>query len=214
MSADPIEDYAAELTTALHGPARAKSRLVGEIRDGLVDAVAAQTAEGLPYRQAVEQAVREFGTPSELAPSCQQELTIAQTRHTARALIVTVGFLIVCWYAIWTASHIQGWQLPHAVQLLTAVAAAAGVLAAATLAATGPLTRWLPVPDRLPLLVGWAGTTASVAMPFAGIALAIALPLATAWPLILLAGGFTVASHAVLATSARVCRECARLPIC
>lgn len=213
MNADPIEDYVAELTAALHGPARAKSRMVEEIRDGLVDTVAAHTGGGLPYEHAVQRAVREFGTAAELVPSCQQELTIAQTRHTARALILTVGFLVACWYLTWTVGHSQGWQLPPAVEILAGIATTAGTLAAAALFATGALTRWLPVPDRLPLVVGWMGTTASVAMPFAALAFATSMPLASAWPLIVLAGGLTVASHAMLASSARACRECARLPI-
>ncbi|WP_190819450.1 permease prefix domain 1-containing protein [Saccharopolyspora pogona] len=213
MNADLIDDYVAELTAALHGPARAKSRLVEEIRDGLAEAVAAHTGEDLPYQHAFQAAVREFGTPAELAPGCQQELTIAQTRHTARALIVTVGFLVTCWYLTWTAGHSQGWQLPPVVEILAAIATTAGTLAAAALFATGALTRWLSVPDRLPLVVGWMSTTASVAMPFAALAFATSMPLARAWPLIVLAVGLTVASHAMLASAARACRECARLPI-
>jgi hypothetical protein len=211
--ADPVEDYAAALAAALHGPARVKARMVEEIRDGLTDAVAAHTREGLPYQRAADQAVREFGTTDELVPSCQRELTIIQTRRTARVLALTVPFLIACRHLIWTADHDQDWQLRLLAVHLAGVAATAALLAAATLAVTGTLARWLPTPHRLPLVVAWTGTTTGVAMAIATLALAIASALATDWPLMALAGALTAGSHAVVAASARACRQCARLPI-
>jgi hypothetical protein len=213
---DPIEDYVAALTAALHGPTRAKARMMEEIRDGLTDTVAARTHEGMPYQRAAHHAVREFGTPDELAPSCQRELTIAQARHTARAVALTAPFLIACWYLAWTADHDQSWQLPRTAQLLAVllagVATCAALLAAATLAATGALARRLPTPHRLPLAVAWTGTTASVAMAVATLALATASAWATNWPLLAFAGALAAASHAAVAASARACRHCARLP--
>jgi hypothetical protein len=212
---DPIEGYVATLAAALHGPARAKARMVEEIRDGLVDAVAAHSRDGVPYERAAHEAVGAFGTADELVPSCQRELTIVQTRDTARAVALTVPFLIIAWHLIWTADHDQHW-LPRTAQLLAAhlagAAAITALLAAAALAATGTLAQWLPTPHRLPLVVAWTGTTASAAMPIATLALAAASPLATDWPLIALAGAITVASHVVVAGSARACRRCARLP--
>lgn len=62
--ADPVEDYIAALTAALHGPARIKTRMIEEIRDGLADTVTAHTREGMAYQRAAHQAVREFGTPT------------------------------------------------------------------------------------------------------------------------------------------------------
>jgi hypothetical protein len=101
--------YAATLAAGLHGPARVKARLIEEIRDGLVDAIAAHTRDGVPYERAAHEAVREFGTGHELVPSCQRELTIVQTRDTARAVALTVPFLIAGWSLIWTAGHDQHW---------------------------------------------------------------------------------------------------------
>ncbi|MCX5231411.1 hypothetical protein [Streptomyces sp. NBC_00233] len=43
--------------------------------------------------------------------------------------------------------------------------------------------------------------------------LATAAALATHWPLHAFAGTLAAASHAVVATSARACRRCARLPV-
>ncbi|WP_331767041.1 permease prefix domain 1-containing protein [Embleya sp. NBC_00896] len=215
IEGDPIEDYVATLTAALHGPARAKSRLIEEIRGGLADTVAAHTHDGVPYEHAAHEAVQEFGAPDELVPSCQRELTIAQARHTARALALTIPLLIAGWYLIWTTGHDQAGQLPRTAQLLavqlTGIAATVALLAAAALAATGALARRLPPPHRLPLAVAWTGTTAAAAMALATLALAAASLLAANWPLLALAGSLAAASHAVVATSARSCRRCARL---
>ncbi|MGW6510724.1 permease prefix domain 1-containing protein [Streptomyces niveus] len=212
---DPVADHVAALSAALHGPVRAKSRMIQEIRDGLTDTVEAHTRDGVPPDEAARLAVREFGTPEQLAPSCQRELTIAQARRTALSVTLTVPFLIACWHLIWTAG--QGWQLQQTAQLvavqLAAVAAVATLLMAAALAATGALARRLPTPERLPLAVAWAGTTAGVAMVVATLALAVLSPLATNWPLVTLAAMVTALSHGVVASSARACRRCARLPI-
>jgi hypothetical protein len=207
---DPIEDYAATLATALHGPARAKARMVQEMRDGLEDAVAAYTSEGMPYERAVRRAVREFGTADELAPNCQRELSIAQARHTARAVLLTAPFLFACWNLFWAIDQNRGWQPLPAAQFLAGITVVTALLAAAALAATGPLSRWLPTPNHLPQAIAWTGTTSSVAMPFATLALATT---STNWPLIALAGVLTAASHGMVAASARACRQCARLPI-
>lgn len=212
---DPVADHVAALSAALHGPVRAKSRMIQEIRDGLTDTVEAHTHDGVPPDVAARLAVREFGTPEQLVPSCQRELTIAQARRTALSVTLTVPSLIACWHLIWTAY--QGWQLQQTAQLvavqLAAVAAVATLLMAAALAATGALARRLPTPERLPLAVAWAGTTAGVAMVVATLALAVLSPLATNWPLVTLAAMVTALSHGVVASSARACRRCARLPV-
>ncbi|MFI0352160.1 permease prefix domain 1-containing protein [Actinomadura sp. 9N407] len=204
---DPVEDYAAELADALHGPARAKERMVREIRDGLADTVAAYRMQGMPYERAARLAVHEFGTVGEVAPSCQPELTIAQTRHTARAVGLTIPFLIACSLLIRTAG--QGWAL----WLPVGAAATAALLGAATLAVTGTLARRLPMPARLPLAIAWTGTTTGVVTALAAPALAIASAVVADWPLTVLAGALAAASHAMVAGSARACRRCARLPV-
>lgn len=212
---DPVAEYVAALSAALHGPVRAKSRMIQEIRDGLTDTVEAYLRDGVPHDRAARLAVREFGTPEQLAPSCQRELTIAQTRRTALSVTLSVPLLIACWHLIWTSG--QGWQLQQTAQLvavqLAAVAAVATLLTAAALAATGALARKLRTPERLPLAVAWAGTTAGVAMVVATLALAVLSPLATNWPLVTLAAMVTALSHGMVASSARACRRCARLPV-
>ncbi|MBT2899350.1 permease prefix domain 1-containing protein [Streptomyces sp. McG3] len=213
---DLVEKHVAELDALLHGPARRKSRLVEEARDGLTETVAAYTDAGEPYERAVRRAVAEFGSARELAASFQHELTIAQARHTARAVALSAPFLLACWFLVRNTGAPRDAAVPHAAQLLAThlatVAGAAVLLAAATLAATGALARRLPVPHRLPLTVAWTGTTASVSMAVATLALATASVLAENGPLTAAACALAAASHAVVAGSARACRRCARLP--
>ncbi|GAA2991417.1 permease prefix domain 1-containing protein [Streptomyces fulvorobeus] len=213
--ADPIQDHIAALAAALRGPGKAKAQMVQDMRDGLVDTAEALAGDEVSYERAARQAVREFGTLDELVPSCQQELTVRQARHTARAVALTAPFLITCWYLARSAGHEGTWRLPLAAQLLAVhlagVAIVAALLAAGTLAATGAAARRVPTPRRLPLVVAWAGTTASAAMAVAALALATAAAMVTNWPLLACAGGLAAVSHAAIAGSARLCRQCARL---
>ncbi|APY87841.1 hypothetical protein DCW30_08985 [Streptomyces alfalfae] len=204
---DPVEEYVSELTAALHGPAKAKSRLVEEMRGGLLDTAAAHAEDGASEEEAARLAVREFGTVEALAPACQHELTIAQARHTARTVALTAPFLLACWHL--SRAGDTPWQALAA--HLALIATAAAMLAAATLAATGTLARRLPTPHRLPLAVAWAGTTASAAMAVATLCLTVAAALATNWPLLAAAGILSAATHAIVATSARACRRCVGL---
>ncbi|MEV4946482.1 permease prefix domain 1-containing protein [Streptomyces sp. NPDC053755] len=211
----PVDAYVAALAAALHGPARAKARLLEEMRDGLEETVAAHGRAGVPPEEAARQAVREFGSPAQLVPSCQRELTMAQARHTARAALLVAPFLIACWYAAWTADADGASFLPRSAQLvavhLAGLAIVAALPAAAALAVTGTLARRLPTPDALPTAVGWTVTTVSVAMAVAVLALAAASVLAANWPVLAFAGVLAAVSHAGLAGSARACRRCARL---
>ncbi|MFH9614696.1 permease prefix domain 1-containing protein [Streptomyces pratensis] len=216
--ADPVAAYEAALTAALHGPGGDKARMIEELRDGFADTVEAHVEGGKPYEQAARLAVREFGTVEEIAPLCQRELTIAQARHTARAAVLAAPFLIACWYLARTSGLADtAWQLAGTAQslavYLAGTAIAAALLAASTAAATGALARRLPTPQRLPLVVAWAGTTTSVTMAVATLALAVAAALATDWPLLALAGTLSAAAHAVVAPSARASRRCARLTL-
>ncbi|WP_447039236.1 permease prefix domain 1-containing protein [Streptomyces sp. DSM 118878] len=209
---DPIEEYVRELTAALHGPPNAKSRLVEEMRGGLLDTAAAHAAAGAPEDDAARLAVRDFGTVEDLAPACQHELTIAQARHTARTVALTAPFLLTCWHLSRAGDpQALAWQTLAA--HLALIATLAALLAAAALAATGPLARRLPTPHGLPRAVAWTGTTASGAMAVATLSLAIAAALATNWPLLAAAGALAAASHAVVATSARACRRCVGLAL-
>ncbi|OEV14319.1 hypothetical protein AN220_28840, partial [Streptomyces nanshensis] len=62
--------------------------------------------------------------------------------------------------------------------------------------------------EALPRLVAWTGTGASAGMAAATLVLSCTATATAHWPLLLLAGALSAASHAVLGTSVRVCRRC------
>ncbi|WP_432106944.1 permease prefix domain 1-containing protein [Streptomyces sp. AA1529] len=199
---DPLLVYTAQLCAALPGPARAVSRMVEEIHHGLLDATDAYVREGVPRTDAAHRAVRDFGPVAELAPECRRELALAQTRHTARAAALCAPLLLVCWALARTA-------LGAAAAPLAILAAVSALLAAAALTATGgPAARRFGVPEALPRLVAWTGTGASAGMAAATLVLSCTAAATAHWPLLLLAGALSAASHAVLGTSVRVCRRC------
>lgn len=206
---DPVEDYLEALATSLRGPAGAKAAMMREVRDGLTDAVEAQTRFGVPHAQAARRAVRDFGPADEIAPSFQRELTIAQTRRTARVAAVAVPVLVVCQTLVHAAARDPDWRLGALAAHLAAMATAAGLLAVTALTATGPLTRRLPTPHRLPVAVAWTATAAAVGMALAAVALGVTSALSTDWPLTALAGVLAAVAHGVVAASARACRQCA-----
>ncbi|MFF0740190.1 permease prefix domain 1-containing protein [Streptomyces sp. NPDC004111] len=215
MRSARVEEYLTSLAGALHGPARAKDRMLDEVRDGLTDTAAAYAEAGVPPERAAELAVRDFGTSQDLLPAFQHELTVAQARHTARAAALAVPFAGLCWLLVRMAGR-ELWQLPSLPHLLatTAIGLAAGtaVLTAASLAATGPLARRLPTPDGLPRTVAWLGTASSVGMALAALLLVVLALVVTHWPLAVAAGALAAVSHAVVAASARACRRCAQVP--
>ncbi|MDQ8705315.1 hypothetical protein RCO28_22875 [Streptomyces sp. LHD-70] len=216
---NPIEAHVADLAAALHGPARAKSRMLAEFREGLIDAArdlsdASETGRAADVR-AARQAVREFGAVAELAPDFQRELTVAQARFTARTVMLVAPLLLMCWYLLRWWPGAGGASAPGAARVLIAhlggVAAVTALLAAAALVATGALARRLPMPRRLPLTVAWSGTAAAAALAVSGLTLVAASVLASNWPLCAAAGGVVLVFHAKIAGAARACRECARV---
>ncbi|MFF9572444.1 hypothetical protein [Streptomyces sp. NPDC014685] len=215
--ADPIEAHVAELAAALHGPAQAKSRMVMEFREGLLEAASDLSHGPGSDCDAARRAVCEFGTVAEIAPSFQRELTIAQARHTARTVALIAPLLLLCWYLVRAWDDFTGHRLPDPVPLLVAhlggVAVSASLLAAAALGVTGVLARRFPTPHRLPLVVAWTATTTAVTLGVGALTLAFASVLATNWPSSLVAGVVAIVFHAKVAASARACRECARLSV-
>lgn len=214
-----IEAHLSELASALRGPSRLKSRMVAELREGLYDAMGdlshgthADHAAHDPHP--ARQAIDDFGTVAELAPSFQRELTIAQARLTARTLIAAVSLLSLGWYLLAHPTQLATHPLPRPTQLLLLhlgiVTTAAALLAAASLAATGALARHLPTPDRLPLLVSRTATTAAIALGLSALTLTATCVLTATWMQTAIAAAITVAFHTGVAASARACRTCAR----
>lgn len=91
LTAGPIDTYVAALHGALRGPRVAKSDLVTEARDGLIDAAERHEQDGLDRATAERAAVEEFGPVADLAPQYQLELALTQCRRTAVLVAVAVA---------------------------------------------------------------------------------------------------------------------------
>lgn len=63
----------------------------------------------LSYAEAARREVQAFGTPDQIAPSCQQELTLRQIRRTTCTVALAVPILIAGWHLIWVAGPGQGY---------------------------------------------------------------------------------------------------------
>ncbi|GAA3511045.1 permease prefix domain 1-containing protein [Actinocatenispora rupis] len=103
MRTDTIDAHLRALAAVLPGPARARASLLGEARDGLVDAATAYRAAGMPADEAEARAVADFGTVRELAAEYRGELALSQGRRT---LLVTLGAQL----GVWLCSEVS-WRL-------------------------------------------------------------------------------------------------------
>lgn len=171
-----VEAYLSEVAAALPGPARARDDMIAELRSGLLDATDVYRAAGHSPREAAAAAAAEFGDPRQIAAAFRPELAARQARRTALTLITTGPLVGLLWAAAATASHIgihraPPWQwhgMPPAtliaIPLFGALLLIFVCAALLTVAATGPLTRWLPAsPRTAPATAAIAGFGAAAA---------------------------------------------------
>jgi hypothetical protein len=216
-----IDGYLSQVGAALPGPARAREDIIAELRSGLLDAADAYRAAGLPPGEAAAAAAAEFGDPREIAAAFGPELAARQARRLARDLIITGPLVGLLWAAAATASHVgirraPPWQwggMPPAslitMPLLAAIFLITAGTALFTLAATGPLTRWLPASPRTApataAIAGFAATAADLAV-FVLLASKLASAPAALAPAPVLAAA--TASLARLTLARRAARRC------
>jgi hypothetical protein len=175
-SAAGVEAYLGVVAAGLPGPRRARDDILAELRSGLLDAIEARRCAGLPARSATEAAISEFGDPRQVARSLRPHLAMTEARRTALTLAATGPVVGLLWTLAALASHVAirhapPWHWAGAPPLSPAAFPAAGtatliVVTAtlATIAVTGPLTRWLPASPR----------TAAATAATAGIGAAVA----------------------------------------
>ncbi len=165
-----VERYLAEVASRLPGPARARSGIVAELRSGLLDATDTHRSAGLPPAEAAAAAIREFGSPEQIAGGFLPEIAASHARRVATVLLATGPLVGLLWLATAAASHLAiriamfwHWTTPPAglgagVQLVAAAVAVTACAGAAGIAVTGRLSRWLPaVPRHAPLAAAIAG---------------------------------------------------------
>jgi hypothetical protein len=216
-----LDAYLREVTAALPGPARARADIVAELRSGLLDALDAHRGSGLTEPAAAAAATAEFGDPRQVAELFRPELAARHARRTALTLIPTGPLIGLLWAAAALASHIAvrqapPWQwagAPPGSAAVFPLALAAVVIAIwaglITVAAAGPLTRWLPRWPRLApttaAICGLAAMTADIAL-FALLASKLASTPGTLAPIPVT--GAAIASLTRLAVARRAARCC------
>lgn len=104
-----IDAYLQTLDGALRGPRKARTELLVEARDSLIDAAEHYERGGLERAAAERRAVAEFGTVAEVAPDYQTELGVAQARRTALLVFVVVGAQSVSSELAWR-HQAAGWH--------------------------------------------------------------------------------------------------------
>jgi hypothetical protein len=216
-----IEAYLAAVATRLSGPARAQRNIVAELRAGLLDGMEARCSTGLPTGKAAAATVVEFGDPRQVGDAFRPELAASSARRIAIGLVATGPVVGALWAVAAIASHIElrdalPWQWVNAppdsilvFPLVAAAVAATAWAALVTVAATGRLTRWLPLRPRLaPTAAAVAGFSAVAADAIGFLLLASQLAAAPAsiapFPITLAA----IASLIRLVLARRAARRC------
>lgn len=150
-----VNAYLDEIASALAAPPAARTAIMTEIGDGLLEAVAGYRERGLPQKEAVYAAIAEFGEPRRIVAAFQPELSARQVRRSALTLMTSGPIVGIAWLAgAIVASmpparhHLSGpwWALP-----LVAVAIVVGIPGlVVAITATGRTGLRLTFPPRLP----------------------------------------------------------------
>ncbi|QDZ15921.1 MULTISPECIES: permease prefix domain 1-containing protein [Humibacter] len=145
LESQEVEHYLRTLGGQLRGPARARAAVIDEIRDGLDDAIAAGTSQGMSTAEASEEAIAQLGAPQLVAAAFAGELAIHQSRTILWRLLLTGPLVGIWWFLLLVvpSQHIQPATVISAIPALPVVAPAV-MIATGVLATTGSLIRWLP----------------------------------------------------------------------
>jgi hypothetical protein len=175
-----IEAYLTEVGARMSGPPYARRDILAELRSGLLDAIDGHRVAGEPADAAAEAAITEFGDPRQVADAFRPHLAMKHARRVALTLIITGPLVGLLWIAAAVASHITiahaaPWHWLGAPPLSFAAFPVIGAAllvtvwsAAATVAATGRLTRWFPASPRVAAATaattGFGATAADLAV--------------------------------------------------
>lgn len=140
-----LAGYLADLAARLRGPRRRREEILAEIRDGLEDALADRAGSANARGRSAAAAIDSFGTPQAVAEAFAGELATAHSRR-AIAWFIATGPLVGIWWLLLLQP--RPWRT-GAIALLAAIpalplVAIAIATAAAAMATTGHLMRWLP----------------------------------------------------------------------
>ena len=174
MSAVPL--YLGRLQASLVGPRGARRDLLREVADHLEDAVEALEQSGVDGPTAQEVAIREFGTPAEVAPGLQKTLAVSSAHRTGRALLLGLLPQPLLWdqgLRLSSGSSGSAPSLPFtdAVEsVLEALGFAGILLSLVAITATTVGTHRFDVGRRFTRGVGWAAALVATALPVMAVA--------------------------------------------
>ncbi|MBB5785752.1 permease prefix domain 1-containing protein [Jiangella mangrovi] len=108
-----IDQYVAQLRREVREPYLPRRSMIGEIRDGLLDAADAHRDAGATDAEAQRLAVEEFGPVEVVADGVRAELAAVSARYLA-GLVVVLGSaqFALSTYTWTTAAAAQGWPEP------------------------------------------------------------------------------------------------------
>jgi hypothetical protein len=140
-----LDRYIESLRRRLTGPARARARILEEIRGELDEVTRANLARHLPAEAAAQAAVDDLGPADVVAAAFAGELGVLRARRVLWALLITGPLVGIWWFLLlapspWTPR--LGMVLA-AIPVLPLIAAAVGI-GIVVIATTGSLIRWLP----------------------------------------------------------------------
>lgn len=134
---EPVMSYLAAIDAGIPRWLRSRRAALGELADGLEDAISEYRTQGLSLDEAVKRAVRESGPPSMIAEAFTDVLSAGHARRTVLALLAS-GPLIG---AVWLAALVPGrppTMLLAQIPPLGPVIFASIVISVLTLLVTGP----------------------------------------------------------------------------
>jgi hypothetical protein len=106
-----IEHYLTGLTAALGSHDRTSRDLVDEVRDGLLTAVEAHVADGLPAADAARAALRQCGALEHVTPVMRADAVATRARSMALAILGVAPLAAAAWAATLVVSPASPWHM-------------------------------------------------------------------------------------------------------
>jgi hypothetical protein len=209
-----IERYVADLSARLPGPRRWRAGVLDEIRDSLIEGMAAHSVAAHDAAAAALQAVGEHGPVDQVASAYAPEIALAWTRRAGLLALGIIPAMAIAWNLALRVGPVSAWH-PSGLGLHVAAALIASGVALAcgcsgtALLGTGRLFR---IAGHQHQAFRLAICTASVAVTVAVLALlgvvtarAVTAPGSLEWPAVLAALAMSLAALAGVARAAYRC---------
>jgi hypothetical protein len=107
---DPLAEYLATVSARLPGPTAARTTITDELRDGLLEALEADQAQGRSPQEATAAAIADFGDRRIVAAAIAPELAAAQARRVALGLLATGPLIGLAWIAAVAVNALPPWH--------------------------------------------------------------------------------------------------------